>query len=93
VARETTRDFGRASLYGRRVEEDDFDPDLVGRIGPLVTATNDVLAFVRRHAAEIPDEDLARQDDGSFAHQKTGTRYEVVTSFIDWPTEQDQTTA
>jgi hypothetical protein len=71
------------------VEEDDFDPDLVGRIGPLVTATTDVLAFVRRHAQEISDEDLERRDDGSFVHHET-RRYGVVTSFIDWPSEQDR---
>jgi hypothetical protein len=84
MSRETTRDFGRVTLQGRKVEGVNFDPDHVGTIGPLTTATEDVLTYVKRHATEIADEDLLRDRDGTFVHRKTGVRYEVVTQFIDW---------
>jgi hypothetical protein len=85
MSREKTIDLGRASIFGRRLEEEDVDLDYQGRIGPLTSASKNVLKFVRRHAEEIPDKDLVRQDDGAFVHRKTGTRYEVVTAFVDWP--------
>lgn len=90
MSREMTRDFGQASLYGRKVEEVDYDPDVLGRVGPLTTSTEDVLAFVRRNAEEIAEKNLEPQDDGSFVHTKTRTRYTVVTAFVDWPTEHDR---
>jgi hypothetical protein len=50
-----TRDFGRASFFGRKLEEEQVGREYVGTVGPLVRARKDVLKFVRKHAEEIPD--------------------------------------
>jgi hypothetical protein len=83
------RILGGATISGRQLHAEGYNPERLGEVGPLKRAHKNVVEFVRRHCDEIEEKQLLRQDDGRFLHRKSGDLYEVVTEFVDWPLEPE----
>ena len=68
---------------GRRLEQLDYDPHVVGELGPLRRVNEPRLRLARKNAREIEAENL--EGEGRFLLDKSsGEQLEVVVSFVDW---------
>ena len=68
---------------GRRLEQPDYDPHVVGELGPLRRADEPRLRLARKNAREIEEKDI--EGDGLYLTDRTsGEQFEVVVSFVDW---------
>lgn len=81
------RVIGPGSIVGKQIFEAGFDGETVGEVGPLRRADKAMLEYVRRHAPEIPERDLLRQDDGHFLNKKTREVLEPVVELVEWTAE------